>query len=309
MQQKHQYEESINKNGYTVINCESCGYWHVHPMPTNEELSEYYEKKYYENLGDNRDMTDRLNDPDGFYKMQYEDRLRYITKNLCDGLPNTILDIGAGYGDFLRFMKTKKWETQGLEPSRHAYELIKDRESLNVKCAVVDELLDLGFKPASVVTLNNVLEHLNEPQEVLEIVRKHLLLSKGIIFIVVPNDFNVLQDLLMQTVLKTNSDRQNYWVSPPEHLNYWSHETIKVFLKRCGLEIVYFTADFPMEIFPLMGEDYVTKPEVGRKVHLKRVRFEKHLDETKSEEFKDSLYKSLAELGIGRDMYIIATSG
>jgi len=303
----HPYKEVISKNDYRIINCESCGYWHVNPMPTNEELNLYYEKKYYETLGDNRSMTDKLDDPDGFYRIQYEDRLRHITKNLCDGLPRSILDIGAGYGDFLNFMKTAGWETQGLEPSRHAYELIKERDALDVRFGTVDELTDLGFNPVSVVTLNNVLEHLNNPQRVLEIVREYLLLPKGIVFIALPNDFNVLQDILMQTILKGNRDKQHYWVHPPEHLNYWSHKTIRGFLKRCSFEILYFTTDFPMEFFPLMGEDYITRPEEGRNTHLKRVSFEKHLQETMSEEFKDSLYSSFAKMGIGRDMYIIAT--
>lgn len=306
MQQNHPYKEFVDKKGYTVINCESCGYWHVHPMPTNEELNLHYEQNYYETLGDNRTMTDKLDDPDGFYRLQYEDRLRLITKHLGDGLPRSIMDIGAGYGDFLRFMKSKGWETQGVEPSRHAYELIENRKELDIKCANVDELTNPGFKPVSVVAINNVLEHLNCPQGVLETAREHLLLPNGIVFIVVPNDFSVLQNLLMQTVLKDKPDKQNYWVCPPEHLNYWSPKTIVGFLQRCGFEMEFLTTDFPMEIFPLMGEDYITKPDVGRKAHLKRVSFEKYLNQAHAEEFKDFLYLSLAQLGIGRDMYVVA---
>ncbi len=306
MQQNHPYKEFIDKNGYTVINCESCGYWHVHPMPTNEELNLHYERTYYETLGDNRSMTDKLNDPDGFYRIQYEDRLRLIKKYLSDNLPRSIMDIGAGYGDFLRFMKSAGWEAHGMEPSRYAYELIEDREELGIKCASVDELMNLGLKPVSVVTINNVLEHLNCPQGVLETVREHLLLPKGIVFIVVPNDFSVLQNLLMQTVLKDKPDKQNYWAHPPEHLNYWSHKTIVGFLQKCKFEIEFLTTDFPMEIFPLMGEDYITKPDVGRNTHLKRVSFEKYLNQAHAEEFKDSLYLSLAQLGIGRGMYVVA---
>jgi SAM-dependent methyltransferase len=251
-------------------------------------------------------MTDKLDDPDGFYRIQYEDRLRLIRKHLSGNLPRSIMDIGAGYGDFLRFMKSAGWETQGLEPSRYAYELIKDRKELGIKCANVDELKNPGLKPASVVTINNVLEHLNSPWEVLEAVRDYLLLPNGIVFIAVPNDFSVLQNLLMQTVLKDNPEKQNYWVQPPEHLNYWSCETIPGFLQKCRFEIKFLTADFPMEIFPLMGEDYVTKPDIGRKTHLKRVSFEKHLSQSRAGEFKDSLYSSLAQLGIGRNMYVVA---
>ncbi|MDD5063436.1 MAG: class I SAM-dependent methyltransferase [Phycisphaerae bacterium] len=275
-------------------------------MPTNEELNLHYEQIYYETLGENRSMTDRLKDPDGFYMIQYEDRLRLIKKYLRDDLPRSIMDIGAGYGDFLSFMKTAGWKTQGIEPSKYAYELIEDKEELDIKCASIDELINLGLKPVSVVTINNVLEHLNFPQGVLETVRKCLLLPNGIVFVAVPNDFSVLQNLLMQTVLKDKPDKQNYWVHPPEHLNYWSHKTIVGFMRKCEFEIEFLTTDFPMEIFPLTGEDYITKPDVGRSAHLKRVGFEKYLHQAHAEVFKDSLYLSLAQLGIGRNMYIVA---
>jgi predicted SAM-dependent methyltransferase len=275
-------------------------------MPTNEELNLHYEQNYYETLGDNRSMTDKLDDPDGFYRIQYEDRLRLIRKHLSGNLPRSIMDIGAGYGDFLRFMKSAGWETQGLEPSRYAYELIEDREELDIKYANVDELMNLGLKPVSVVTISNVLEHLNFPQGVLEAVREYLLLSNGIVFVAVPNDFSVLQNLLMQTVLRDKPNKQNYWVHPPEHLNYWSRETIVGFLQKCGFEIECLTTDFPMEIFPLLGEDYISKPDIGRNAHLKRVGFEKYLHQAHAEMLKDSLYLSLAQLGIGRNMYIVA---
>jgi len=69
----------------------------------------------------------------------------------------------------------------------------------------------------------------------------------------------------------------------------------------------YTVTDFPMEIFPLMGENYIGHPEIGRNAHLKRVRFGKYLRETKSEEFKNILFQFFAEAGVGRDMHIIAT--
>jgi len=307
MKGRHKYKESIIKNNYEVINCEECGYWHVYPMPTEEELNTFYESKYYESIGDNRTMTDKLYDPDGFYTIQYEDRLRNLMEIFPSHLPKTVLDIGAGYGDFLRFMKKHGWETQGLEPSRQAFELIKDREILNVYYGSIYELSDLNFKLASLVTLNNVLEHLRDPRKALEIVKKHVIMPESILCIVVPNDFNLLQELLMKTVLKNNTEKQYPWINPPEHLNYYSIKTLKEFLVKCGFRILYLTTDFPMEFFPLMGLDYITHPEVGRNAHLKRVQFEKYLYETNSLEFKDKLFESFARIEIGRDIRVFIT--
>ncbi|MBU1121669.1 MAG: class I SAM-dependent methyltransferase [Candidatus Omnitrophica bacterium] len=307
MQNKHPYKEIVKKNNHTIINCKKCGYWHVYPMPTEEELNNYYETRYYENLGQNRAMTDKLNDSDGFYMMQYYDRLRHLTRLLPSDLPKTILDIGVGYGDFLRFMKKNDWETQGLELSQSACEAIKDKNSLNIKQGNINKLLGLGFNKCSVVTLNNVLEHLREPLKVIEIVRDNLLLPQGILLVIVPNDFSILQDMLMKTLLKENYQKHYYWTAHAEHLNYWSIKTMKRLLLNNGFKIKYLTGDFPMEIFPLMGEDYILYPEFGRKAHLKRIHFEECFSKVNAYGLKDKLFEAFAKIGIVRGVHIFVT--
>lgn len=307
MQSKHEYSESIERNNYTVINCKSCGYWHVHPVPSVEELNSYYENKYYDTLTEteNRSMTDKKNDPDGFYSIYYEDKLRHINSLLPNKLPRTIIDIGAGYGDFLYFMKKKGWITQGLEPSSEAYEFFKEKD-LNICHGSFEELLDMGFQKSSVVTLNNVLEHLRDPEKVILQIKENLLSKDGVLSIAIPNDFNVFQMLQMKTTLQENTEHQYYWVSPLDHLNYWSYDTIQKFLTRMGFEIKFVSSTFPIDMFPLMGEDYVTHPEIGRNTHLKQVQFEKNLHITGSNNFKDVLYSSFAKLGIGRMILVYA---
>ena len=186
MQEKHHFKKSIKKNGYSIICCEDCGYWHVHPMPTEEVLNEFYNTRYYDMSGDNRSMTDKINDADSFYTLQYEDRLRNLMKIFPAHLPKTVFDIGAGYGDFLRFMKKKGWKTQGVEPSRHAVDIVKDREELGMVHDSVYSLSKPHFKPAAVVTINNVLEHLADPVKVLEMVKGRLLLPGGVLLVIVP---------------------------------------------------------------------------------------------------------------------------
>ena len=306
---EHKHVEWVEKNNYRIINCLSCGYGHVYPIPTEEEMNEYYKKIYYENLGNNRSMTDKLNDPDGFYRIQYEDKLRRINKFLPKELPLGVLDIGSGYGDFLRFMKSKGWETRGIEPLESAYGISKEiDDNLGIRCAPFLDLLKMEFPPSSVVTLNTVLEHLREQAEVLMQIRKHLLIPGGILNIHVPNDFSFLQQLLNNTVLKGNSTKQTYWLHPPEHLNYWTHQSLRNFLTKWGYKSLYMTSTFPLELYPLMGEDYISNPKIGREIHLKRVRFEKWLYETNNHDFKDALYEYFAQLGIGREIEVFATA-
>ena len=307
MQSEHEYLESVEHNNYTIINCKSCGYWHVYPIPSEDELNAYYENKYYNSLKNegNRSMTDKKDDPDGFYTIYYEDKLRHINKILPKKLPKTIMDIGAGYGDFLSFMKKDDWIVQGIEPSQEAYDFSKN-EDLNICCGPFEKILAMGFQKSSVVVFNNVLEHLREPEKVLMDVKEHLLEQDGILCIAIPNDFSIFQDMQMKTTLKDNVEKQYNWLCPLDHLNYWSHETIKKLLQKLGFEILFITSTFPIDIFPLMGDDYINHPEIGRDTHLKQVRFEKVLKETGNYDFKDELYSSFAKIGIGRLILVYA---
>lgn len=307
MQSKHEYSEFIEHNNYTIINCRNCGYWHVYPIPSKEELDNYYETKYYKSLSENenRSMTDKKDDPDGFYNIYYEDRLRHINNILPDNLPRTIIDIGSGYGDFLNFMKQKGWITQGFEPSREAYEF-SNHKDLNIHNGSFEDLVDIGFHKSSVVTLNNVLEHLRDPVKVLSEIKENLLIPEGILSIALPNDFSIFQKMHMKTALMNNAEKHYCWVSPLDHLNYWSHNTIQNFLNKLGFEIKFITSTFPIDIFPLMGDDYIAHPELGRNIHLKVVQFEKYLHDTNSNEFKDALYSSFAKVGIGRLIIVYA---
>jgi hypothetical protein len=63
-----------------------------------------------------------------------------------------------------------------------------------------------------------------------------------------------------------------------------------------GFETVYSQSDFPMEMFLLMGENYVGNPEVGSRCHARRVRFDLGLQP----ELRRKMYSALASAGVGR---------
>ena len=70
----HSAGMKINQNGYDVIQCRECGFWHVHPTPSREELDRYYQSVYYQNASEHGDMKDKNLDPDGYYRLKYEDK-------------------------------------------------------------------------------------------------------------------------------------------------------------------------------------------------------------------------------------------
>jgi hypothetical protein len=79
-------------------------------------------------------------------------------------------------------------------------------------------------------------------------------------------------------------------------------------LKGCGYEITLAEASYPLEMFLLFGQCYVGNNTLGKECHLKRVAFEENLRKLGHEELLRKFYKSLADLGLGRQVKMYAKS-
>jgi hypothetical protein len=68
-------------------------------------------------------------------------------------------------------------------------------------------------------------------------------------------------------------------------------------------------ATFPMDMFLVMGENYVGNREVGRACHARRVAFELNLRRTGHTAALRTMYRALAEAGLGRTVVALAQKG
>lgn len=73
-----------------------------------------------------------------------------------------------------------------------------------------------------------------------------------------------------------------------------------------GFHVFLKTATFPMEVFLLMGDNYVGNDALGRACHSRRRNLELNLKLGGFEAPKRALYTILAEHGIGREIVMIA---
>ena len=285
----------------SIVREPTYGYFRLDPIPTSSELSEFYEECYYELVrkgerapGIRRAMAggdEGEHERSWLRSSLYADILAALEENGAPG-PKRLLDLGCGTGELGAFMKEKGWEVVGIEPSHEAAEIASSR-GLQVSRLTMDEFIDRNPNHHShfgAVTMVNVLEHVPNPVRVLRSART-LLCAGGAAVVVVPNDFNPLQ-LAARDVLQ----KGEWWVSVPDHINYFSHESLGAVLADCGYHVVQSQATFPMEMFLLMGDDYVGNPDIGRACHEKRVRFETSLPG----EARRRLYRSLAQAGLGR---------
>ena len=174
-------------------------------------------------------------------------------------------------------------------------------KGLKAEISNLENLNLLGNTKFDFIIMNNVLEHLRDPISIIKKV-KLFLKKNGVLFIEVPNDFNLFQ-LSGKFVNKIKND---WWVNPPAHLNYFSHDTLEFFLKKLGFKILKKDSSFPFEIFLLFGDNYVLDKNLGKECHKKRVNFEQNLLKNNNEEILNLFYQKMAEINLGRTAIIYA---
>lgn len=282
------------KEGYEVLDCESCGFKHIMPYPSDEDRKAYYKEGF---IKERPLYISRIDEDLEWWNLVYSDRYRNFEKLLQNkGQKKQALDIGCGLGHFLSCGNKLGWETLGIEPGYKASEYARGL-GLDVLTASFGEVeIDKKF---DVIHLSEVLEHVPEPGNILKGCLE-LMNPGAVMCIVVPNDYNPLQGLLKKNGFPP------YWVAPKVHVNYFNYETMSGLVEKNGFEVILKEAMFPLEFFLLMGNNYVGSDEIGRACHKQRKNFDLSLEKGDMSGFRTRFYRFLAEEGVGRDCIIYA---
>ena len=245
------------------------GYLMLDNPRTQKEIDRYYKQTYF--------------NPTPMYD---PGRIARIISHFFEG-PGRVLDVGCGEGALLDILASQGWEGIGVEPGPSFAQAARERGLTIIQDVLSGAMDKLG--QYDLVVMSNLIEHLVDPERAIEQAFS-LLRPGGMLYCAVPNDFSPLQ-----TIAAREKNLRQWWISP-DHLNYFSSGTLAELLRGKGLEIIYRTTDFPMELFLLLGWNYVDDPECGKDMHARRCKFEAAMDV----ELLDRLYEKLFWLGIGR---------
>lgn len=286
---------------FDKVNMNSFGFFELKEKPTEEQLKNYYENKYYQ-------------DGDGPYRIQYSEaevtyfnhqlNQRYAVLNEIMGLNNKtsmrFLDVGCGEGWALSFFKREKWEVLGLDFSDYGC------KSHNTDCVshmrvgnIYETLTSLKNENEKfdVIWLDNVLEHVLDPLSLLQEC-KGLIKVQGVLVIEVPNDFSHLQQLLYNREIVSKP----FWVAIPDHISYFNSEGVTALCRSAGWETRFSMSDYPIDLNLFNpNTNYINDPSRGKSCHQARIEVENFLSSISGTKLID-LYKLLAEMGLGRDI-------
>jgi len=162
-------------------------------------------------------------------------RLELLTRDLRGEAPVRILDFGCGYGAFLATCALYGFEAFGIDRS----EARRQHAKFDRILPEIADLKKLGVPPFHALTLFEVLEHLDDPKSLLEVL-KDFLLPGGILVLETPDCTGVKS-------ISTLADYRK--IHPLEHINGFTPESMQRLAERLGFiaikkPVSHVTCDF-----------------------------------------------------------------
>lgn len=160
----------------------------------------------------------------------FEEYADYVINTFPHPRHALIVDIGANDGTLLRFFKDAGRRVLGVDPAREIAERTIESGIPIVVSFFTPELAErirAKYGPASVITANNVIAHIDDLAAVMNGVRR-LLSSDGVFVFEVSYLADVVEKTLFDMIYH-------------EHLDYHSVRPLIDFFSGCGLELIEAT--------------------------------------------------------------------
>lgn len=278
------------------------GFLELVNKPNKQELADYYAKNYYQNESANyRKNYSELEM--AVISLRVSQRARQISLLRARGggaVTGSLLDVGCGEGFVLDHFSKLGWKVAGLDFSKAGVEQMNPNCLHYVEQGDVFELLEAKIRKShkyDLVWLGNVLEHVLEPIELLQQLRQ-LVSNDGLLCVTVPNDGNAYHESLYKDDLVP----ERWWIAIPDHISYFTQDSLKQTVKATGWECLSIQADFPVDWF-LANEsaNYIVDKSRGPAAHRARLMLEYQIGQAGPDK-ANRFYESLAEVGLGRNI-------
>lgn len=284
---------------YNLIKDE-LGYYSITPKPSKEDLNNFYSQKYYQNnLGH---YSNVYSDKELMYFEMYSSIIETLIEkyNYKD-----VIDVGCGEGFLISYLKKKKYNVTGLDFSKDGLKQNPNIENDVIVGDIYDNINKLfkNNKKYDLVILNNVLEHVIDPKDLLINIKK-IINKDGILIIKVPNDFSKLQKYLYNNKYV----EKKFWVYPPEHLSYFSYDSLRNIINKYNYKEVDCICDFPIDFDLLQkSSNYINEKSLGKQSHERRLEINNFLYKEVDINLIIDYFRSIAKMKCGRNIIMLVT--
>ena len=265
------------------------------------ELQRHYAKRYFQTPENSSYQRTYSSDEIEYTEARAALKHFAAKEHLALSRPGRLLDVGCGEGWLLSVFRREGWDVAGIDFS--SFGILSHNPSL-LECVTIGDVYYVLDVLASdrryafdAVNLDHVLEHVLDPLGLLE--RLHSVLHPdGVLLVDVPNDGNSYHEELFSDA----KIERRWWISPPEHLNYFTAESLRKVASATGWEVVDMFADFPIDWFLANSHsNYVDDDSLGPAAHLARLQLSRHIGAHGLNRELD-FYRALAAVGLGMSL-------
>lgn len=210
---------SVSQETFDLYHDETLDMLITHPQPGLDILGKYYESTDYISHTDSKRT---------FFEKTYHFVKNIALKNKLNLINSyqpskgSVLDIGAGTGEFLAVAAKDGWKTVGVEPSDKARAIAKSKG-----VAFIEDTTELESHSFDVISMWHVLEHVPDLElQIKEL--KRLLKPSGTLIVAVPN-------------FKSFDAKHygNFWAAYDVPIHFWhfSKKSIKLLFEKEEMQL------------------------------------------------------------------------
>lgn len=293
-------DEDAMSDGYRRVPAPHGGFT-VAPMPSQEELADFYREEYYQDCSSATFSAEYTDEEMRWKRLQCDFVLHLLQRHGLDG--GRLLDVGSGEGFLVDAAVRAGYDARGVDFSAFAVQRFHPHLADRITAGDAMEVLRAaasGGTPYDACVLQHVVEHVREPDVLLDAVTEAVR-PGGLVLVTIPNDASPIQRLAMA---EGHIDRE-FWFAPPQHLHYFDTTTGPAFVEDLGFEVLDHVTDFPIDLYLLHpGSNYVADPEQGKAAHRARVQVELMVGAQGLDRMR-ALGAAQARCGLGRDQTMV----
>lgn len=242
----HDYEYSV-QGKFKIIKCKSCGLISLYPIPSLQELIEYYPDSYHSYNTPVSSITKKLN------YLTLRKRAENYKKLI--GSRGNILDVGCADGHHFDILnKFGNWKFTGIEFNDKVAEIGRKagRE------IYTDTLENHNFdgRTFDLIIMNHLLEHVIDPVETLNAANR-LLNPSGYLVGEIPNikslDYFVFR---------------KYWggLHIPRHIYFFNPITLSKLMERCSFNIRNINFELDTGHWALSVQNFLQSKNISKTI-------------------------------------------
>lgn len=218
----------VRQGGYLYRICETCATAQLSPIPTEDEVQEFYDRYHSspEQGGSYAAFESRM-------QADFPTKVRLVRRFAASGTADAriqLLDVGCGKGYFLNQAGLDGLEGTGIDLSRSAVKFARETLHVDARAGRIEKDAPPEWQGAfDAVTFWASIEHLRDPLSVLQAIWRCLK----------PGGILLCDTGLGAAPWEGRLAGYSQWYDAPEHIFVFSRTGLLTLLSRAGFDVVH----------------------------------------------------------------------